>query len=169
MRRAFIIVAAVLLPVATGATAPAAELTGRPQIVSGDTLVLAGQRLHLYGVDAPEPGQECRLGNGRVYDCGLVSRTALMDLTAGVPITCRTQHVGPGEGIAAACFADGYDLSHGMAHTGWALADPETGGRYLRAQENARTARRGMWRGTFVAPKDWRNGGRLPRDPRRPD
>lgn len=137
------------------------EIKGAPRVISGDTLMLAGQRLRLYGVDAPEPGQKCRLANGRRYDCGLVSTTALMDLTAGVSITCRPRRDSTDGDIFAICFAGGYDLSHGMAHTGWALAWPETGTIYARVQERAAAARRGLWQGEFVAPWQWRAGRRL--------
>lgn len=137
------------------------EIKGAPRVISGDTLMLAGQRLRLYGVDAPELGQRCRLANGRRYDCGLVSTTALMDLTAGVSITCRPRPDRTDGEIFATCFAGGYDLSHGMAHTGWALAWPETGTIYAGVQERARKARRGLWQGAFVAPWQWRAGRRL--------
>ena len=48
-----------------------------------------------------------------------------------------------------------------MAHTGWALAWPETGTIYVRVQQRAAAARRGLWRGEFVAPWRWRAGIRL--------
>lgn len=171
--------AALALLALAGAFSPAgaAELSGRPEVISGDTLVLAGTRLRLYGVDAPEAGQSCWLASGRAYDCGRISTTALMDLTAGVSITCRpraaqaartdktgkTDETDNTEDTAyATCFAGGYDLSHGMTHTGWALAWPAAGTPYVRVQEAARKARRGLWRGAFVAPWEWRGGKRLP-------
>ena len=134
----------------------------RLNLISGDTLVLSGRRFRLYGVDAPEAGQHCRLANGKSYDCGLVSKAALMDLTAGVSITCRPRRE-KANGVAyPTCFAAGYNLSHGMAHTGWALAFPAQGTLYLRVQDRARKAGRGLWRGAFVTPWNWRNGKRLP-------
>ncbi len=156
-----IVMAAALGLAALAVPARAGEIKGTPRVISGDTLVLAGKRLRLYGVDAPEAGQNCRLANGRAYDCGLVSTTALMDLTAGVSITCRPRREKANGDTYATCFADGYDLSHGMAHTGWALAYPETGTIYARVQERARKARRGLWRGAFVTPWQWRDGKRL--------
>ena len=159
--RLTIVMAAALMLTGLAVPAGAGEITGTPLVISGDTLVLDGTRLRLYGVDAPEAGQKCRLANGRPYDCGLVSTTALMDLTAGVSITCRTRRGATGGDIFATCFAGGYDLSHGMAHTGWALAWPETGTIYVRVQQRAAAARRGLWRGEFVAPWRWRAGIRL--------
>ncbi len=142
-------------------SASAQELTGKPRIIGGDSLTVAGRHLRLYGIDAPEAGQSCRLGNGKTYDCGLVSKTALMDLTAGVAVTCRLRDEKSDTIPYATCFAGGYDLSHGMTHTGWALAVPRDIVSYRRAEERAREARRGLWRGAFVMPWRWRDGARL--------
>ncbi len=160
MRASLLILSVVVLAGPPG-SASAQELTGKPEIITGDSLSVAGRRLRLYGIDAPEAGQSCRLGNGKSYDCGLVSKTALIDLTAGVAITCRLRDGKSDTFPYATCFAGGYDLSHGMAHTGWALAFPRDIARYRRAEERAHKARRGLWRGAFVVPWRWRDGARL--------
>ena len=36
-----------------------ADVTGKPRVISGDELEVAGQRFRLWGVDAPELGQSC--------------------------------------------------------------------------------------------------------------
>ena len=144
---------------------PEATLRGYPQVLDGDTLALGGQRLRLHGVDAPELGQTCTL-EGRPYDCGLVARSALLDLTAGTPVACRLLETAPalpdaapGE-RAARCSAQGYDLSEGMAYTGWALAERAVTLRHLRHEAIARERGHGLWKGRFVAPWDWRAGRR---------
>ena len=136
------------------------ELRGVPKVIAGDIIELQGQRLRLDGIDAPDPGQRCTV-EGRLYDCGEVARTALLDLTAGVEVLCRPLGPGPGDSMTARCFAAGYDLSEGMVYTGWALADPETANNYGAMQERARQSRHGLWRGRFVAPWDWSAGKRL--------
>lgn len=158
---------AVGLVAGGGAAAPAAELSGIPRIIDGDTLELAGHRIRLYGIDAPEPGQTCRLGR-RAYDCGLVARAALLDLTAGVTVVCRlldsSVAAGPEKARLGRCFAEGYDLSEGMAYTGWALARPGVSERYAALEEDARAAGRGLWNGRFVEPEAWRRGEQLDAD-----
>ena len=135
-------------------------------VIDGDTIALGARTFHLAGVDAPEPGQVCTV-KGRSYDCGMVSRTALMDLTAGAAVTCTpldeagTSADPVTEGQPARCLADGYDLAEGMAYTGWALADRATTTRYVRLENDARKAGRGLWRGRFVAPWRWRAGARI--------
>ncbi len=141
-----------------------ADMEGMPKIIDGDTIELHGEAIRLYGIDAPELGQICRI-KARSYDCGEIARTALLDLTAGVAVTCRI--VPPGPGAAAGddrpgrCTAEGYDLSEGMAYTGWALALRQVSERYTAFEDGARAAGRGLWRGEFVTPWDWRAGTRL--------
>lgn len=147
--------------------AAAAGLSGTPEVIDGDTVIVAGETVRLFGIDAPEMGQHCAIG-ARTYDCGAVSRTALLDLTAGTPVTCELMKSAGGadnrEGKPGRCFAAGYDLSEGMAYTGWALAERDTTDRYVSFETGAQKARRGLWKGDFVSPWAWRDGKRLPQE-----
>ncbi len=116
------------------------SLTGDFEIIDGDTLVVAGTRLDLVGIKAPVPGTRCTVA-GKSIDCGRISTTALLDLTAGAKVVC--QPLGKGR---ARCHAGGYDLSEGMAYTGWAVADPPETSPYARQEKSARARGRGMWR-----------------------
>jgi len=152
--------------VALAATSAAASgLRGMPTVIDGDTISLAGRTLRLHGIDAPELGQSCTI-EGRAYDCGVISRSALMDLTAGTPVACeiltqaKVSDTDP-KGEVVRCTAGGYDLSEGMAYTGWALADRSATARYTQLEESAQAKKRGMWKGAFVTPWDWRDGKRL--------
>ncbi len=163
------------LALAAGPIGPPAraEVTGPPRIIDGDTLAVQGTVVRLYGIDAPELGQACRIG-ARAYDCGRIARTALLDLTAGVTVSCELAPASPedprpeadpedgADGRIGRCSADGYDLSEGMAYTGWALALRRVSERYVAFEDRARAARRGLWKGQFIAPWDWRAGARLP-------
>lgn len=143
------------------AAAPQAEaVAGPPLVVSGDQIEVQGRRFRLYAVDAPEPGQRCLLR--RLFDCGEIARGALLDLTAGAEVVC-TPMTAAGPDVAR-CRAQGYDLSEGMAYTGWALADRAVSDDYLPFEQDAETKKRGLWRGRFVAPWDWRRGERLPEE-----
>ena len=158
--------AAAVAPIAPPARA---EIAGPPKIIDGDTIEVQGAAIRLYGIDAPELGQICRIGR-HAYDCGKIARTALLDLTAGVSVICElapSDPVAGGEdsaqgGRPGRCTADGYDLSEGMAYTGWALAWRPVSERYVAYEDRARTARRGLWKGEFVEPWAWRAGTRLP-------
>jgi endonuclease YncB( thermonuclease family) len=156
-----ILIVLTLLPLLFAPAIAAEVLGGRPDIISGDRLSLKGRVLRLTGIDAPEDGQRCLLANGREFDCATISRSALQDLTAGVDITCVLTGERSGDQEIALCRAGGYDLSRGMAHTGWALAWPRKGTIYARIGAAAKMRKRGLWRGAFTMPWDWRRGIRV--------
>ncbi|MEE8122912.1 MAG: thermonuclease family protein, partial [Alphaproteobacteria bacterium] len=87
---------------------------------------------------------------------GHIAKTALMDLTAGATVVCRPTAKMRRGLVVARCSVDGFDISENMVHTGWALADPEDGSRYLAKQQEAKRAKRGLWRGDFDTPWRWR-------------
>ena len=150
------------IPSAVFGEAKISELvTGKAKILSGDTLSIAGTPFRLVGIDAPEEKQQCRVASGRTFDCGLVSTTALMDLTVATPVSCHPTGRVRDKLPEARCFAAGYDLSKGMVHTGWALAWPKTGTIYGAIEKTSRKSGNGMWRGAFIAPWEWRKGWRL--------
>jgi endonuclease YncB( thermonuclease family) len=43
-----------------------------------------------------------------------------------------------------------------MMHTGWALADRHLSEKYVKIEDKAREANRGLWRGQFIPPWKWR-------------
>ena len=135
-------------------------VTGLPEVLAGDLIEVEGRRFRLYAIDAPEPGQRCLLR--KLYDCGEVARGALLDLTAGIPVTCAPLTAEGPE--VARCQAAGYDLSEGMVYTGWALADRAVSEDYLAFEQEAKAKNHGLWRGRFVPPWDWRRGERLPEE-----
>ena len=128
---------------------------GPPEVVDGETVRVAGKTFRLYGIDAPDIAQTCEI-RGRTYNCGRVSMTALMDLVAGVSIRCVPRRGAGTSPVTANCFAAGYDLSEGMVHTGWALAMPRGGTKYARIEARAKNAKRGLWKGKFMMPWEWR-------------
>tara|TARA_Y100000588_G_scaffold81892_1_gene86206 strand:- start:973 stop:1143 length:171 start_codon:yes stop_codon:yes gene_type:complete len=36
-----------------------ADISGNPTVIAGDILIVNGVRMHLHGIDAPEPNQVC--------------------------------------------------------------------------------------------------------------
>lgn len=127
------------------------NLSGAPEVVDGETLIAAGQRLRLEGISAPAPGTRCQL-RGNDQNCGRISTTALMDLTASAEVICRRRlAVGEDGSRFANCRAGGHNLSEGMVYTGWAEAgmkqvDVPQLKRYSALEKKARRAPRGMWR-----------------------
>jgi endonuclease YncB( thermonuclease family) len=147
---------AALLVATVAPPAWSQEVRGAALAIDGDTLSIAGQSFHLRGIDAPEGSQTCQWPEKEI-PCGDIARWALMDLIAGAAVSCRPEGaVLENGGRVALCASGGFDLSANMVHTGWALADPDTGGAYREAEARARRNRHGMWKGDFTAPWEWR-------------
>ena len=133
------------------------------RIVDGDTVVLSGVRVRLYGIDAPEAKQSCRDTHDRRYRCGRVATAALVRLASG-GIRCRVQPGTDryGRKIGTCYAADGTDINAEMVRLGHALAYRKYSKKYVPEEREARAGRRGLHRGAFVEPSAWRRGQRLP-------
>jgi endonuclease YncB( thermonuclease family) len=137
--------------------APGDPVSGRARVIDGDSIEIAGARIRLFGIDAPEAGQDCRDAEGRTYSCGRDAANALAALIAGGSVTCTPAEVDRYNRDVAVCTADGTDLSEAMVRAGHALDYARhSGGRYAAAERAARDARRGLWAGSFDQPASWR-------------
>jgi endonuclease YncB( thermonuclease family) len=136
----FLILTATVPAVRAGTPVATRDFT----VPDGNHVLINDTRYRLAGIEAPMPGEKCHL-RGKLRDCGIIARAALMDLTAGATLVCRAA------GQAGYnCRADGYDLSEGMAYTGWAVTRPGAPLRYRAVLREARLKKRGFWRGLFI-------------------
>jgi len=147
--------------------AAAEEIVGKPRVIDGDTLDFSGRIVQLYGIDALEIDQACG-ADGRYWACGKEAHWAALNRVSPHWVTCVVRadsRVDLGDGsIAAVCYLAGagqIDFNAWMVEQGWAFADRDVTDDYVAAEDAARRAGRGLWRGTFVTPWDWRDGQRL--------
>ncbi len=130
--------------------------TGAAWVIDGDTIVVDGERVRLHGIDAPELDQTF-WWRGQQLACGTMALAALEALTAGVKVRCEGVERDRYGRLVAKCFSpNGVDIGRRMVSAGWALAYRRYSTDYVDAEEQARKAKRGMWRGSFVAPWVWR-------------
>lgn len=147
----------ILVALLGAETLSAEEIAGKPVVIDARTMEVAGQRVRLFGIDAPDSGQPCHWPNKDI-DCGHISMTALLDLVAASEVVCKPV---PGaesdQGIRLArCSAEGSDVGANMVYTGWALPVPGDPAGYGPLAETARQRRHGMWKGRFEEPWIWR-------------
>jgi endonuclease YncB( thermonuclease family) len=82
---------------------------------------------------------------------------ALEALTAGVKVRCRVvERDRHGRFVAKVFSPDGVDVGRRLVSAGWALAYRRYSTYYVDAEDEARKAKRGMWRGSFLKPWVWR-------------
>lgn len=134
-----------------------ADLYGEAEAFDGNTLMIGGQKVRLYGVDAPELGQTCEWPDEEI-ECGKISKSRMHDLVSGIErIACKPRgRDNRGQWIAI-CYADGSDIGRAMVKAGWAMADRQQSLNYIRTEHRAKNAKRGMWKGEFEPPWVWRS------------
>jgi endonuclease YncB( thermonuclease family) len=117
---------------------------------------VAEQLIRLHGIDAPELDRPF-WWQGQKLMGGMMALAALEVLTSGVKVGCEVVERDRHGRIVAKVFAPGgVDVSRRLVSAGWALAYRRYSTDYIGAEDEAREAKRGMWRGSFIKPWVWR-------------
>ena len=132
------------------------EVTGVPGVITGSVLRVKGINIKLLGADAPNPNQTCSDSHGLSYSCGHKAITWLQNWLNGREVKCHilgnvVQHRATG-----VCFLGQYDVAAAVVGAGWAVAYTRNTSVYVPYEKQARTESKGLWRGRFYRPSDWR-------------
>lgn len=146
----------VALGMAAAAMASTGVVQGRASVIDGDTLEVQGERIRLYGIDAPEAGQSCLDARGRSYRCGQRAAFALSDKVGARPVLCQSTGRDRYGRMVARCSLAGEDLQAWMVRNGHALAFVRYSKTYRTQEAEAKASGAGMWTGSFEAPWEWR-------------
>jgi endonuclease YncB( thermonuclease family) len=151
------------------ACVPQERISGRAEITDGDSFELGATRVRLFGVDAPEGRQSCTRA-GRSWACGNEAARKLKSLIGDRPVTCTKRDVDSYGRTVAVCRSGATDLGAEMVRSGFATAYRRYSNDYVDEENEARTARRGIWAGEFTNPEDYRHDdGQNAAPPRRSD
>ncbi|WIA36254.1 hypothetical protein OEZ86_007584 [Tetradesmus obliquus] len=144
----------------------ASSITGTVSSVhDGDTLRVNDRasgsqaRIRVFGIDAPELTQTCKAASGATVACGQIARQALLDAIAGQPVKCDVQTTDTYDRKVAICYANsgsGPDLGRTLVAKGAAVAYRHYSSRYVAEEEAAKSAKLGVWEGSFTLPWDFR-------------
>jgi len=146
-----LIVLGIILGGVTASSSYAQEVTGKPQVITGDTLEFAGQRLKLAGIGAPPADALCG-PDGQEWRCGMEATMALALDVAQHWVTCTLLPHRSSDGIPQArCKVGPYDLAGRVVLAGWAMAVEG----YTFEEDLARREGKGIWRGGFIPPPGW--------------
>ena len=152
------ILLAVLLLVAP---VHAEMISGVAKVTDGDTIRIANERIRLHGIDAPEMQQKCGTEAGELYQCGQTASEKLREAIGNQPVDCQFFERDRYNRIIGTCFnATGKNIQSWMVEGGWAVAYRRYSTRYVKEENAAREAKRGIWRGMFAMPWSWRRQNR---------
>lgn len=150
---------AVSIALTLPASAGGPSLVGRASVIDGDTIDIAGTRIRLHGIDAPESSQTCRDTAGKEYRCGQQAALALdVYLAQSRPTRCEPKGVDRYGRTIASCYrSTGDDVAAWLVTSGNALDWPKySKGQYAAQQKHAQDEHAGIWVGEFTPPWEWR-------------
>lgn len=125
-------------------------------VVDGDTILVGDKLFNLFGIDAPELGQQC-YSNNEMWPCGREAAELLHKAVslAAIPLQCSIV-ARENATDEVTCAEVSKDLSLMLLNDGLAAASADAPFGYRLAEKNARAAHLGIWRDAFVMPADWR-------------
>ena len=129
----------------------------------GGTVQLADMTYRLDGIDAPELDQICIDEHADPWACGVEARDQLAKLIGSRQVLCedlglgaiyKNRHIG-------ICTIEGEKatLNQLIVRQGFALNfEPYARERFREDEAGAKAGRRGLWKGCFIAPHEFRHG-----------
>lgn len=141
---------------ALGASETGGTIRGLASVVDGDTIVVAGVRIRLEGIDAPEAGQTCGTRWFGRWACGTAATRHLVKLVEGREIACAGRGNDKYGRTLAVCHAGEIDINADMVRQGLAWAFVKYSRTYVDVEAEARALRVGIWQGDAVPAWEYR-------------
>ncbi len=137
-----------------GATDMATDISGHARIIDGDTIDIAGERIRLDGIDAPEMDQACAPGRRMV---GHEARRRLADMANGRTMHCARRGLDRYGRTLGDCRVGATDVAAALVRAGWAWEYTRfSGGRFTAQERRARFEGLGVWALACEPPWAWR-------------
>lgn len=145
-----------------------AEVRGDVIVIDADTIDVAGKRVRLHAIDAPELDQICETELGTAFECGAWVTGQVRARFEGRQAVCQARDTDRYGRTVATCAVDGVDMGREIVAQGWAFAYRRYGMDYDLEEKAAYVADRGL-HGLRVQSPAWfrktRAKGRIPPDP----
>lgn len=129
---------------------------GKAKIIDGDTIIIKGEKIRLFGIDAPEMKQICYNELDKPYLCGHESKKYL-EKRIKREIYCYYSGRDRYKRIIGDCYTKSKISVNGfMVSMGYAVAYKKYSKKYIKHEKDAKINKRGIWRGKFTIPEQWR-------------
>jgi endonuclease YncB( thermonuclease family) len=134
--------------------ADAGTITGVAKVVDGDGLIVGAVPVRIFGIDAPEAGQECSAAKGGTWPCGEDAAARLAELVGEGEVSCEGIEVDAYRRVVSRCHARGIDGARTLVDEGLAWAFIRYSTAYADAEATAKAAALGVWQAATQAPWD---------------
>lgn len=132
------------------------DVQGRAHVHDGDTFTVAGVRIRLFGIDAPEMEQTCEMPDGSDWACGRWSRDEVRRILAGRDLRCVKQVWDKYGRMVARCYLEDQDLARMLVLEGIVFSYASFSRDYIADEKTATVAGRGLWQAKVMAPAEFR-------------
>ena len=133
-------------------------IVGKASVISGDTIGIEGELIHILEIDAPELEQTCGAGqDAAVWACGRRAALALSEWLSQYTVRCETHGSDWNGRWQANCDVETVNVATWMAGNGWAVPNQDCECKEVRAWAAfAKQKKLGLWDSEFLPPWEWR-------------
>lgn len=131
------------------------QIKGQADVIKGNLLEIDGQKIQLYGIDAPDLSQVCYI-KGKPWQCGLTAKHKLIEKIDGKSLTCLGKKRENNNILMAECFVGRQNLNAWLVEKGWAVAERRDSRSFISSEIIAKRDRRGLYQSEFLKPSLWR-------------
>lgn len=136
------------------------DISGPISVIDGDTFEVAGTKVRLHAIDAPESAQTCQTAQNANWACGGWVTRAVSDRYQGVMANCSTIELDRYGRTVARCSALGEDVGAWLVQEGMAFAYVEYGTDYVGIERKAASLDRGLHAVKMQTPAQYRKSKR---------
>lgn len=132
------------------------DVEGSAHFHDGDTFTIKGVKIRLFGVDAPEMDQTCKLPDGSAWACGRWSRDEVRRILKGRDLRCVKRVYDKYGRMVARCYLGQQDLARMLVQDGIVFSYASFSRDYINDEKAAAVAGRGLWRAKVTPPAEFR-------------
>ena len=152
----FNIIIIIILASTLSLKALSAEISGIPNIIDGDTIIIKNKSIRFHGIDTPEKKQIC-YKNSEQYKCGKEATDALIKKINKNQVLCKVhKKLDRYKRYIGVCFSEKINLNKWMVRNGYAVAYRRYSKDYIKDEKYAKKNKLGLWSGDFIYPEKWR-------------
>ena len=129
---------------------------GRAHVHDGDTFTVSGVKIRLFGVDAPEMDQTCKMPDGSDWACGRWSRDQVREMLKGQELRCVKRVFDKYGRMVARCYLGKQDLAEMLVRDGIVFSYASFSRDYISVEKTAAVAGRGLWVAKVISPAEFR-------------